>query len=180
MFKISFDSKDLKRIEGKLNKLKDFGKQGTKVYQYRLDLLENYKTAIVSLMGTVNANGGLVSINFLDKAQSTYWEGLSDSTIELKKAKAGWKLEIWEASGETKRAVKVRSMEGFVGIDGTTDPNAFKKALNVEFGGTTILDGPVWAERGLFTIANNIFIQNKDLIVKTIAELLKEDIGWGS
>lgn len=178
--KLKINETDLKRIEGKLNKLKDFGKQGTKVYQYRLDLLENYKTAVTSLMGTVNASGGVVSINFMDKSQMAYWEGLADSTIALKKAKAGWRLEIWEASGETKRAVRVRRREGFAGIDKATDPEAFRKALNTEFGGTTVLDGPVWSERGLFTIANNIFKENKDLIVKAISKLIREDIRWGS
>lgn len=180
MISIGFNSADLKRIEDKLKKLQRVDNQGHKVYQYRMDILENYKNAIVSLMGTVSASGGLVSINFLDKTQMTYWESLADSTLALKKAKGGWKLEIWEASGETKRAVKVRRREGFVGIDRATDSEAFRKAISVEFGGNILEYGAAWAERGLFTIANNIFIQNKDLIVKAIGKLIVEDIGWGT
>ncbi len=180
MIKIGFNPTDLKRIEDKLKKLRNVDNQGHKVYQYRMDILENYKTAVVSLMGTVSASGGMVSINFLDKSQVTYWEALADSTIALKKAKGGWKLEIWEASGETKRSVKVRRREGFSGIDKSTDPEAFRKAISVEFGGNVLDHGTAWAERGLFTIANNVFIQNKDLIVKAIGKLIVEDIGWGT
>lgn len=178
--KLKINETDLKRIEGKLNKLKDFGKQGTKVYQYRLDLLNAYKKSIVSLMGTVSPNGGMVSVNFMDKSQETYWEALSDVTIAVKKAE-GSTLQIWEATGETKDAVRVDLPSGFVGINKNGNEEAFRKALNVEFGGYSILTSDkLYSKRALFTLANNIFKENKDLIVKAISKLIREDIRWGS
>lgn len=68
------------------------------------------------------------------------WKPLSDVWLSEKVAQ-GLVEEIWEATGLTKSAVKVHRVEVqgnriavFAGIDGSTDPEAFKRALRTEFG----------------------------------------------
>ena len=135
-------------------------------------------------MGEVyGADGGSPDTDpFLGRKLSVSWEPLSNRTLADKKA-SGWSLYIWEATGETKDAVKVYETTGFVGIDGNKNPSAFEKALQTEFGGALSESGPSdYSKRALFTIANSIFNENREHIKKAIVQKVIETArqqGWG-
>lgn len=183
MFSIKLNEKDIAKIKNKLNKtIAASQRKGSPVYNYRLDILNDYKETIVSAMGSVDgeSGGSPTSKSFIGKDLNVTWAPLSSLTLSTKEIK-GWSLSIWEASGETKEAVKV--YETFAGIDGSKDQWAFEKALMTEYGGAVHEGGPSdYNKRALFTIANSIFNENKEAIKKAIAQKVVETArqqGWG-
>jgi hypothetical protein len=92
---------------------------------------EIYYEIVVSHMG--ESQGG--ELVFSD----TYWQELSDVWLQEKREQ-GWVQEVWEATGETKGAVRVFGVEKtaggwsvFVGLK-DVDQGILQKALENEFG----------------------------------------------
>jgi len=178
VFKLSLNQADLKRIQGKLDKLKQVNTPTSKVYQYKLKVLTDYAQAIQSVMGEVHHEGGSMNSDLvMGKSFQVSWEALSDATVELKRAK-GWELEIWEATGTTKSAVRVAG--DFAGIDGTTHKAAYDHALTAEFGDFNVVGTQRSTKRALFTVANDLIMRNKELILKEIGKRVVSDMEWGT
>lgn len=153
--KLKVNMQDLGRIKGKLDKtVRDCeSNPNSSFMRYKLTILSEYQKAIVSVMGVVpESGGGALSREVLGESFQVRWKGLADVTLKLK-TYYGYRLEIWEASGETKKAVKING--NFVGIDGSTDPGAYAKAIEVEFGN----EGE-YESRALFTVANALVLRH--------------------
>lgn len=191
---IKFNEADVKRITGRLQRIgQELTSGRNSVFQWRLLLLNDYKEAIVAAMGSVNVTGGSAKIEGKGKVSfgspnSVYWKALAPLTINLKQW-SGESLSIWQASGQTKQAVRVTAETGFAGIDGGKFPEAYQKALNTEFGGvgkgwdSKGLDGFTdWPSRPLFTIANEAFKRNRENIVRQLQGWIHQTVlesGWG-
>ena len=179
---------DLDRIAKKLTAFsKELKAPRGLLFTYRLYLLNEYKEAIAGAMGSVNAvDGGMAQINFM-KPISVFWKPLTPFTLKDKSIRNGGtkrSLTIWEDSGDTKKAVRVFENEGFAGISRAANPIEYERALSVEYGNF------IWQEskqikgaaRALFTIANESFNQNRDVIVEQVLlriRAAKEKVNWG-
>ena len=189
-FELKFKKEDVDRITQRLRK---FGKLITDptglIFQYKLFLLNNYKEVVAGAMGSVNAlHGGRANLGlkFMEPT-SVYWKNLSPATLTLKAYRQGTvtsSLTIWEDTGETKNAVGVYG--DFAGIDGGRDAEAYKKAINTEFGGS-LGDlsgwGGEWPSRPLFTIVNEEFKKNRHEMLLQIASRIthaKQVAQWGN
>lgn len=187
MFKLKVNQNQLNAIQKKLNSVVNKISANTKstaLYKYRLEILNQYRETIVSAMGEVRGEeGGSVGLEMLGDFQSVHWEPLTERTLNEKRI-ASASLYIWEATGDTKRAVRIQSDNGFAGIDGRLNPDELEKALQVEFGGAfSENEKPEWYKRALFTIANQLFRQNREQIKREIARKVVETArqeGWGS
>jgi len=182
LFSIKLKAPDVAKIKSKLAKTVEASqRKGSALYNYRLDILNEYKETIVSAMGEVwGADGGSPNADpFLGKNINVDWAPLSDRTIGLKRQQS-WSLYIWEATGETKSSVEVDGDLGFAGI---RKKDALEKALLVEFGGAlSENDTPEWNKRALFTLATQIFRDNREQIKRTIKQKVVETAhqqGWG-
>lgn len=182
MISLKVNQKDLDRIVAKLQRFGDeIVSQKGFVKQYQLYLLDAYKDTIVRAMGSVGMSGGRVNITFNITGMltngSTYWKALAPGTQDYKRA-LGLRAAIWEATGETKDSVAIYN--DFVGISRSVTKDAFEKAINVEFGTTFNLnDQP---PRALFTIANSIFMSQREKILeqfKVQVRNTKVKIKWG-
>ena len=195
-FELKFNANDVKRIVGKLTKIGDeITKPDGLIFQYRWLLLDEYKNAVAAAMGSVSAtSGGRANFGTLQIGTpvSAYWHALSPYTV-AKKVYQGSNnaLSIWADTGETKDAVKIYGSVGdttvFSGIQGG---EAYRKALNTEFGGVSDGSGNAktgstfeWPSRPLFTVVNEAFIQNRAGILEAMHQRLvtiTKNAGWGS
>lgn len=174
--KLKVNQQDIARATAKLQKtVADCSNQTSSFAKYKFTILDEYRKAIVSVMGVVpESGGGALSREVLGESFQVRWHGLSEWTLRLK-THYGYRLEIWEASGETKRAVKVTG--NFAGIDGDTDPGAYAKAMEVEFGN----EGEYEA-RALFTVANAMILKHMPEIKARLKRgfiRTAVDNGWG-
>lgn len=189
MFKIGFNPTDLKRIEDKLKKLKDVTTNVNSglLGNYKVSILLQYQSAIIRAMGSVQVvdygntssfgSGfrGNVLIDFSPLGvRQAHWKNLSPGTIDHKRA-LGYRMTIWEASGASKNAVKLHKKDSFVGIDKNTDSEAWLHAWRTETGA-----GGQFEKRALFTLANEIFLSNKQRIVEDIRNIILKHVGWGT
>lgn len=182
---IKFNSADVKRITGKLNKLKEncSTAEGSKLTRLVLTLADEYGKAIVSVMGVVDEEGGsATSTPFLGHTFQVTWLGLSELTKRVKR-KEGLTLEIWKATGKTAKAVKVKEfhkqykeLNVFIGIDSSTNPEEYEKAINNEFGG---YNGIRDNSRALFTLANRAFLDIREDIIREIKNVIFDGVNWG-
>jgi hypothetical protein len=154
------------------------------VYKFLLTIANGYKEAVISGMGQTDT-GILTLKSFLDTPVSVNWKPLSPSTLKLK-AKAGWSLKIWKATGETENAVCVIDMpfgpfvDIFAGIDGTLFPEAYAKALRTEFGmDIAAMSDPgekPLAKRALFTLLNAVLAEKADKVYEGVNKAIAEAI----
>lgn len=191
-FELKFNSADVKRITGKINKLKANCNtaKGSPIAQFVITLADQYGKAIQSVMGVVDETGGsATSSSFLGTNFQVGWIGLSERTIKLKRAN-GLTLEIWKATGQTQKAVKTktfnipyRELSVFSGIDRSTDEEAYTRAMNNEYGWYTdpktgaAVDGN---KRALFTLANEAFKSQSGTILAEIRKIVMGGVNWGS
>lgn len=177
MIGLKLNQADVNRIKQKINNIKNVDAPGHLVFKYRMNFLNAYADAIQSVMGEVHYTGGSETSDLiLGKSFKVNWEGLSPTTVEIKR-EHGWELEIWEASGDTKRAVKVQG--NFAGISASTGKLEYEKALKAEFGDFNAFTQNRQPKRALFTLANELVLANKHIILAEIKKLIKVDIGWG-
>lgn len=172
MFKASLNKEDLTRIRGKLNKLTRLNDPSSLVYKYRLKILNEYVEVIADLMGRVSADGGFVTCYFLGDTASADWKELSDATKAIKQSN-NWKMEIWEASGATRKALlnSINISKGtFAGVQrsGGGDDDPYTHAKTAEE-----------LNRPLFSLVSGIFADNKARIEHEILNLIRYEIGWG-
>ena len=183
-FSFKLNQNDLNRIKKKLEATVNAAqKEGSALYRYRFNILDEYRKSIVSVMGVVDGDSGgsATSSRVLAKSFSVNWDSLSNMTLNVKR-KLGYKLTIWEASGETKRSVSVKG--NFAGIDSKDNLDAFYKALETEFGGAhSEGEIPDYSKRALFTIANQLVLDNLEQIkIRLASGFIKtaKENGWGS
>lgn len=154
---------DLSRILNRANAIeRALTSSDGPVYSYVLTVSNGYVQAVLSGMGTTST-GVLTLKNFLGEAKSVSWEPLSEVTKRRKIAN-NWKLEIWMATGETAKAVKVveeKGNAGFTiraGID--SGSKEYEKAVQAEFGGFSNPGDKPYNGRALFTLLNIVFKEN--------------------
>lgn len=204
MIKASINATDLRRITDRLNKLKfvvsDLKNPNNPVSRFKFSIMVVYKNAIVRAMGSVQVidyhregeknpssdsfargfhSNVVIDLHGLGTRQ-TSWKNLHPLTIDYKR-KAKMRMRIWEASGESKSAVRIHSEDSFVGID-DSDPEALKHALAVEYGHGTTPDGKTrdWEKRALFTVANDVIMSQKNELLDRIRKIILTYISWGS
>jgi hypothetical protein len=187
----TFNSDDLKRIIAKFRKIEDNLRNG-KLLAVMQAVAEDYKVVVTAKMGTINARNPASPIfTYEGKSVTTRWAELSPGTI-ARKEKKGWKssgmVSFWYATGAAKGATDAMRLMGFksddvegyfAGISKASSKEAFEHALRTEFGG----DGPgssQWPARGLFTIANAVFLANKQKIFDKLHRALLHGVNWGS
>lgn len=207
MITAGVNQSDLNRITDKLNKLKmvltEPNNPANPIYNYKFSVLMVYQDAIIRAMGSViaidytdgkgpsgsgsytknpnesfshNFHGDItISLSGLGM-RHTLWRNLKPYTV-MKKRKMGWRMTIWEASGDTEKAVLIHKGE-FAGIDGSTHSEELRKARNTEYG--DINNQHEWPKRALFTVANDIVMSQKEEIEKRIKNIILTYISWGS
>lgn len=187
---LKLNSKQLDNIKKKLNKLEnELTSEDGPVFKYMLTIGNGYSEAVLSGMGKTTT-GILTLKSFLGSTQSVNWKPLSPIT-RGRKAKNGWRLEIWMATGDTARAVKVfsKSERNSISVSaGIPSGSAeYEKALRVEFasdeGYVSIPGGRRYDGRALFTLLNTVFASNSKVIGKAIMKAVREaivKINWGS
>jgi hypothetical protein len=108
----------------------------------------------------------------------TVWEELSPGTI-AEKEEMGKAPYMWTATWETYEAVicEISSdstgLGMFAGIDGSENPEAFDKAMAVEFG---MFNGNQGPQRHLFTLLNDIYAANKDKVLAQLYEYINSHL----
>lgn len=196
MLSMGLNQNDLNRITEKLKKLQfvthELSNPNNPIFKYKVTVLIVYKNAIIRTMGSVDVvdyggkNGfahnyhgnAVIDLQGLGTKQ-VRWKNLSAATIDYKRA-MGYRMKIWEASGDAKRAVRIHSEDGFVGITKEAG-EAYDHAVKTEFGGATTEDGKSdYSRRGLFTIANEIVKSQKAAIAQRIKEIILTYVSWGS
>lgn len=197
MLSMGINQTDFDRVIGKLKKLQfvthELSNPENPIYRYKITLLLIYKDAVTRAMGSVDVvdygrGNASFAHNFHGNAvidlkglgtRQVHWKNLAAGTIDYKRA-LGYRMKIWEASGDAKRAVRIHSEDGFVGIT-REDGEAYDHAIKTEFGGATTEDGKsTYAKRGLFTIANEIVKSQKEEISKRIMKIILSYVRWGS
>lgn len=182
---LKLNKSNLANIEKKLNALeKELTAEGGIVFKYMLTVANGYREAVVSGMGKTEV-GTLTLKSFLGTSQQVSWKPLAPVTTK-KKAREGWKLEIWMATGQTADAVKVFSKSDMrsITVAAGIDPGSFEyeKAIQAEFGGISSPGGKEYEGRALFTLLNIVFKSNSEKIKKAILRAVKEaiqNVGWG-
>lgn len=187
MFELRVKKSDLNRITQRLEKIaRELQNEKSPVLSYQVHLLDEYKNVVAAAMGSVKGSGGSVFLDFELGTARSWWAGLAPFTMAYKAYKNGTStaaLTIWEDTGETKQAVG--RYGDFAGIDGSRNPEEYKRAINTEYGdtlGDLVGFGGGWPKRALFTIANKIFVDNKDEIVEEVRRRVNKTIensGWG-
>ena len=187
MLSAKFNKKNYEDIIKKLNKLKfvtsELSNPKNPINEYRYSLLLQYQGAVVRVMGAVEADVDAADIGNAKQfnvnielqgigSKGVSWRNLSAYTIDLKK-ELKWSLKLWEATGMSKRAVRLDKRTGFVGID---EPEALAHALRAEYG---VVQNNV-PSRALFTIANSIMLENLPKIRDRIREIILTYVSWGS
>lgn len=187
----NFDSNDLKRITSKIRKIED-NLRGGSLLAVMQAVAEDYKVVVTSKMGTINARNPASPIfTYEGKSITSRWAALGPATIAKKEKKgltSGGMVSFWYATGAALSAVGATRLMGFksgdvegyfAGISKAADPEAFKHALRTEFGGDGPGD-PKWPARGLFLLANNVFLANKEKIFEKLHRALMQGVNWGS
>lgn len=189
---IGFNTGDLTRITKKIERLKRNVevRNSSPVFNVVLQYVNEYKQAVqVAMESVYGEDGGSPKLTYLGMSGNTHWEALSDYTMQIKKEK-GLSLYIWTATGGTKSAVQVKIDQSaqtkafFAGIDRASNPEAFRRAVDSEFGGVGQgLSGSVqqnWPSRPLFTIINQIFIDHHAKITEAVHRALMDGVNWGA
>jgi hypothetical protein len=192
----------INRIRSKLMKtMQEIEKPSSAVYKYKIVLLNEYKQAVASAMGSVSARGGNAVLSFQGDTKAVYWKNLSPRTLARKAIRLGLispsglsgykeakaaayanfknEFRIWVDTGDTRGSVDVYETDGFAGIRGNAE--TMKRAYQTEFGiGST---GKPMPARGLFTIINAEFVRAKLKIMEHVkADVVATAIqcGWGA
>jgi hypothetical protein len=135
-FEIKLDPKGLQRLAGKLQQYVGFLE--AKSRDALIGAGEIYCEIVISHMGEYTGDEMVFS--------DTFWQSLSKRWLAEKRAK-GQVEEIWEATGETKRSVRVHSVQKtedgwkvFAGLQGVS-MEVLQRALENEFGSTVMAGG---------------------------------------
>lgn len=195
MISVNFNEAQTKRILDKLKKIAENAAGPYSKLYFRVEIiLQSYKDAVLSAMGTVNAGTyrdpltGIGSMNFDGENVSFYWEPLSPRTIGYKQGRKltnGAEVTFWYATGSAKKGVKVYQklskyhQKAFAGIDGTKDREAFEHAIRAEYGGPSET-GKYIPPRALFTLLNEVFKKHRQRIIDGLRKDLMDGVNWGS
>lgn len=169
MGSLKINSTDLRRIYKKARRADSGLRLG--VEQTLTWMGEDYKAEVRRHFGKYSQDSNAMITFDLDIGNAfTVWEELSPGTI-AEKEEMGKAPYMWTATWETYESVicEVSSdsngLRMFAGIDGTESPEAFDKAMAVEFGMFGSNQGP---QRHLFTLLNDIYATNKDKVLKQL------------
>lgn len=175
--KVKTNSKDAGRIRRRAEVVaRSIESRKGLVFQYTGELVTEYMHAVVSGMGRFPGDSDAAgSLSYGSFSFDIKWRRLSEHTLEVKR-KEGWSMNIWEATGDTKNAVKVYAEAGgwFAGIK-----NPDEYVLAVEFGA----NADNIPKRALFTEASNAFKANREVIYKNLRTKVFQsfkDAGWGN
>lgn len=161
--KLTVNQSDLSRI---MQKLQGFNaKINAYQFRWRIELLNEYKQKVSSMMGTISGRGGYPTIEITGTTipNTDHWNALQPSTI-LAKTKAAytqdnmhdvyskWAVQttIWEHTGRTKRSFEVK--DNWVGINSSYAWKVEEGDPNNTFEGN---DAPI-KPRPLFGLANYV------------------------
>lgn len=190
--KLKFNSNDFQRIKSKLEKLND--NLNSVKFQWRIDLLNEYKEKVSSMMGSVSGRGGYPNIEIKGITNTKHWNALQPATILSKTGAAynsdnmhnvysEWavKTTIWENTGRTKNSFAIE--DNWVGVNSSYAWKVEEGDPNNTYEGN---EAPI-KPRPLFSLANYIIEivvhractdPNNDL-GNRIRKELKDYIGWG-
>ncbi len=176
---IKLDSGAMERLTNRMNAIRN-GLEWVAGPMAVKGAAEQYYELVISRMGEVSPGGGPVF-------SQTYWPPLSQKWLGIKRAH-GLVEEIWEATGETKGAIRVHAVQkipnGFSVFVGLKDvaPDILQKAIENEFGvdfgtgGISIYMSHI-PKRALFEPAKREMLHvpwRRDLLVKEFTLALKE------
>lgn len=191
MITMGFNKDDLARISSKIKKIQDNARNGS-LQAVIQAVSEDYKIVVTAKMGTINARNSADPVfKYGDVSATTHWAELGPNTIRRKENK-GWTsagmVSFWYATGDAKSLTDAVRLEGFrapqvvsyfAGIRKGIDREVFNHALRTEFGALGP-GSPEFPARGLFSIANEVFIRNKDRIMDKVRKALLNGVNWGS
>jgi hypothetical protein len=193
--KLTLNQADLDRIKGKLNKLnfvtKELSNPSNPLYEYRFSIMLSYQNAVTRAMGSVQVvdyesptksygsgyhSDVVISLQGLG-SEHTSWKNLAPATVSIKR-ELGYRMKIWEASGDAKRGVRIHVENGFVGLE-PADGEAYLHAYAAEHGVGT-WSSTTWEKRSLFLVANHVVMQQKEKILARIKQIILTYVSWGS